>query len=448
MIRIVESSNRRAVEALLSSERTRDGAIERRVARIVSDVRRDGDRAVLRYARTLDKLQGPLEVSHEEMRDAAATVPRAVRAAIRTAARNIRTVARRQVPHGWHLRVAPGVSVEQRVIPLDRVGCYVPGGRYPLPSSLLMTAIPATAAGVREVLAVCPRPEPLVLAAALEAGVSRLFRIGGAHAVAALAYGTASVPRVDKIVGPGNRYVAAAKALVARDCGIDFYAGPTEILILAGRGPAEWIAADLIAQAEHDPDARAVLITPNKALASSVAAEVARRVPRTGPARESLRVHGGIVVTRSMAEAIALANAAAPEHLVVDDEKVAAQARCAGSLFVGGWSAQVAGDYAIGSNHVLPTAGAARVRGGLSAADFVRQITVQRLTRTGLSRIGASVIDLARAEGLTAHAESIVVRLTSSSGIRSGGSSRLRLSFVEASPERSARRRVDPPKRS
>ena len=448
MIRIVESSNRRAVEALLSPERTRDGATERRVARIVSDVRRDGDRAVLRYARTLDKLQGPLEVSHEEMRDAAATVPRAVRAAIRTAARNIRTVARRQVPQGWHLRVAPGVSVEQRVIPLDRVGCYVPGGRYPLPSSLLMTAIPATAAGVREVVAVCPRPEPLVLAAALEAGVSRLFRIGGAHAVAALAYGTASVPRVDKIVGPGNRYVAAAKALVARDCGIDFYAGPTEILILAGRGPAEWIAADLIAQAEHDPDARAVLITPNKALASSVAAEVARRVPRTGPARESLRVHGGIVVTRSMAEAIALANAAAPEHLVVDDEKVAAQARCAGSLFVGGWSAQVAGDYAIGSNHVLPTAGAARVRGGLSAADFVRQITVQRLTRTGLSRIGASVIDLARAEGLTAHAESIVVRLTSSSGTRSGGSSRLRLGFVEASPERSARRRVDPPKRS
>jgi histidinol dehydrogenase len=296
-------------------------------------------------------------------------------------------------------------------VPLDRVGCYVPGGRYPLPSSLLMTAIPAAAAGVADVIAVCPRPEPVVMAAALEAGVSRLFRLGGAHAIAALAYGTRTVPRVDKIVGPGNRYVAAAKALVASDCGIDFYAGPTEIVIVSGRGPAAWIAADLIAQAEHDPDARAVLITPSRALAARVAAEVTARVPADGPARESLRTHGGIVVTASMREAMDLANASAPEHLVVDDEKAASMVRCAGSLFVGAWSAQVAGDYAVGSNHVLPTAGAARVRGGLSAADFVRQITVQRLTRAGLRGIGQSVIDLATAEGLHAHAESIAVRL-------------------------------------
>ena len=419
MIKIVDSNNRRAVAALLSPERTRDTATDRRVARIVSDVRRGGDRALLRYARALDGLRGPAEVSRDEMREAAATVPKAVRAAVKTAATHIRAVARRQVPKGWRVRVAPGVTVEQRVVPLDRVGCYVPGGRYPLPSSLLMTAIPATAAGVRDVVAVCPRPEPVVMAAALEAGVSRLFRIGGAHAVAALAYGTASVPRVDKIVGPGNRYVAAAKALVATDCGIDFYAGPTEILIVATRGPAEWIAADLIAQAEHDPDARAVLITPNRALALQVSAAVEARTPEAGPARESLRRHGGIIVTRSTAEAIGLANTAAPEHLVVDDDTVAAQVRCAGSLFVGGWSAQVAGDYAIGSNHVLPTAGAARVRGGLSAADFVRQITVQRLTRKGLQGIGRSVIDLAMAEGLTAHAESIAVRLA----FRGGGSS-------------------------
>ncbi|HLG59995.1 MAG TPA: histidinol dehydrogenase [Vicinamibacterales bacterium] len=417
MIKIVESSNRRAVESLLSPQRTRDAATERRVAGIVADVRRDGDRALLRYARSLDKLKGPVEVSREEMRDMAATVSKTVRSAIDAAARNIRTVARRQVPRGWRVRVAPGVSVEQRVIPLDRVGCYVPGGRYPLPSSLLMTAIPAAAAGVREVVAVCPRPEPVVMAAALEAGVSRLFRIGGAHAVAALAYGTTSVPRVDKIVGPGNRYVAAAKALVASDCGIDFYAGPTEILIVASRGPADWIAADLIAQAEHDPDARAVLVTPNRALAKQVAAAVAARMPATGPARDSLRAHGAIVITRSIVEAIALANAAAPEHLVVDDDRLAAQVRCAGSLFVGSWSAQVAGDYAIGSNHVLPTSGAARVRGGLSAADFVRQITVQRLTRAGLTRIGGSVIDLATAEGLTAHAGSIAVRLDASAGL-------------------------------
>jgi histidinol dehydrogenase len=249
------------------------------------------------------------------------------------------------------------------------------------------------------------------MAAALEAGVSRLFRVGGAHAVAALAYGTASVPRVDKIVGPGNRYVAAAKALVSGECGIDFYAGPTEIVVVASRGPVDWIAADLIAQAEHDPDARAVLITPSRRLASRVAAAVAARTPDSGPARAALRAHGGIIVTKSAKEAIALANDAAPEHLVVDSEALAAQVRCAGSLFVGQWSAQVAGDYAIGSNHVLPTAGAARVRGGLSAADFVRQVTVQRLTRGGLGRIGKSVVALAYAEGLTAHAESVTLRL-------------------------------------
>jgi histidinol dehydrogenase len=334
-----------------------------------------------------------------------------VRAALRAAARQIRAVATRQVPRGWRTRVAPGVTVEQRVIPLDRVGCYVPAGRYPLPSSLLMTAIPASAAGVGEVVVVCPRPAPVVMAAALEAGVSRLFRVGGAHAVAALAYGTATIPRVDKIVGPGNRYVAAAKALVAADCGIDFYAGPTEIVIVATRGPAEWIAADLIAQAEHDPDARAVLITPKRTLAEQVAAQVAARMPADGPARAAMKSHGGIIVTRSVAEAIALANTAAPEHLVVDDDLMASKVRCAGSLFVGAWTAQVAGDYAIGSNHVLPTAGAARVRGGLSAADFVRQITVQRLTKAGLNRIGQTVIDLATAEGLTAHAASVAIRM-------------------------------------
>ena len=416
MLKIVESTNRRAVEALLSPERSRDAATDRRVATIVSDVRRKGDRALLKYAKSLDGLTGPIEISRPEMQTAAATVPKSVRAAIRAAARNIRAVATRQVPRSWRVGITAGVSVEQRVIPLDRVGCYVPGGRYPLPSSLLMTAIPAVAAGVRDVVAVCPRPEPVVMAAAIEAGVSRLFRLGGAHAIAALAYGTESVPRVDKIVGPGNRWVASAKALVASDCGIDFYAGPSEILLLSSNGDPAWIAADLIAQAEHDPDARAVLITPNRKLAVQVATEVAARMPADGPARLSMKRHGGVIVTRSQAEAIALANAAAPEHMVVDDEATAAQIKCVGSLFVGSWTAQVAGDYAIGSNHVLPTAGAARVRGGLSAADFVRQVTVQRVTRAGLSRIGGSVIDLARAEGLHAHAESIVVRLGGSAG--------------------------------
>ena len=411
MIRIVDSTNRRAVSALLSPERARDAATERRVAAIVSDVRRSGDRALGRYARELDGLNGPIEVTRDEMRRVSRDVPAPVRAALRAAAKHIRTVAARQVPRGWRTRVAPGVTVEQRIVPLDRVGCYVPAGRYPLPSSLLMTAIPADAAGVGEVVAVCPRPAPVVMAAALEAGVSRLFRVGGAHAIAALAYGTETIPRVDKIVGPGNRYVAAAKALVTADCGIDFYAGPTEIVIVSSRGPADWIAADLIAQAEHDPDARAVLITPSRTLAERVASRVAARMPADGPARAALKAHGGIIVAKTAGEALALANAAAAEHLVVDDERMAAKVRCAGSLFVGPWTAQVAGDYAIGSNHVLPTAGAARVRGGLSAADFVRQITVQRLTPAGLRRIGPTVIDLATAEGLSAHAASVAVRM-------------------------------------
>jgi histidinol dehydrogenase len=418
MLKIVDSKNRRAVRALLSPERVRDAATDRAVAAIVDDVRANGDVALLKYARKFDQLDRAIEIGVDEMRTAARQVSRDVRDAIRVAARNIRTVAKRQVPRGWRTRVAPGVTVEQRVVPLDRVGCYVPGGRYPLPSSLLMTALPAAAAGVDEIVAVCPRPEPVVMAAALEAGVSRLFRIGGAHAIAALAYGTESVPRVDKIVGPGNRYVASAKALVASDCGIDFFAGPTEIVIVAGKGPAAWIAADLIAQAEHDPDARSVLITPNRRLADQVAAQVERQMPADGPARESLRVHGGIIVTPSMAYAIALANDAAPEHLVVDDDRLAAEVRSCGSLFVGSWTAQVAGDYAIGSNHVLPTAGAARVRGGLSGADFVRQITVQRVTPRGLSQIGPSVVALAQAEGLTAHAESVATRLRTASGAR------------------------------
>jgi len=410
-VTIIPSTNRRRVEALLSHGRVRDAETDRQAAAIVADVRRGGDAALRRHARRLDGLRAPVEVSRAEIETAAASVPRPVRTALRTAARNIRAVARRQVPRSWRVTVAPGVRVEQRVVPLDRVGCYVPGGRYPLPSSLLMTAIPAVAAGVKDVVAVCPRPEPVVMLAALEAGVSRLFRIGGAHAVGALAYGTESVPRVDKIVGPGNRWVAAAKALVSAECGIDFHAGPTEIVIVASKGPADWIAADLIAQAEHDPDARAVLITPSRALARRVAAAVASRMPAEGPARRSLRDHGGIIVTRSIAEAMALANEAAPEHLVVEDERQASQVRSTGSLFVGPWTAQVAGDYAIGSNHVLPTSGAARVRGGLSAADFVRQFTVQRVSRAGLRRIGPSVVALAQAEGLAGHAASISVRL-------------------------------------
>ena len=412
MIRIVSSTNRRAVADLLSATRIRDRATERRAADIVERVRRGGDRALVALARELDGLEGNLEVPRREWVARAATVTPKVRAAIRQASVSIRRVARRQTPRGWRLQVGPGVSVEQRVIPLARVGCYVPAGRYPLPSSLLMTAIPAREAGVAEVVVACPRPDGAVFAAALEAGVDRLFRIGGAQAVAALAYGTRTVPRVDRIVGPGNRWVSAAKSLVSGDCGIDFYAGPTEILIVTATGPARWIAADLIAQAEHDPDARAVLITPNRRLARAVAAEVARQLPAGGPARQSLSSHGGIIVSRDLGEALDLANGAAAEHLVVGSDSLARRVANAGAVFVGGWTAQVAGDYGLGSNHVLPTAGAARFRGGLNAADFVKLVSVQRATRKGLERLAPTITTLARAEGLESHARSIDERLS------------------------------------
>ena len=410
MLRIVSSANRRAVGQLLSAARIRDRATESRASDIVTRVRRSGDAALQRLARALDGNDGPLEVHRRKWEREAAALPRDVRSAIRHAARNIRSVARRQVPKGWRHPVARGITVEQRVVPLTRVGCYVPAGRYPLPSSLLMTAIPARAAGVEEVVVCCPRPDAAVYAAAIEAGVDRLFQIGGAHAIAALAYGTSTVPRVDKIVGPGNRWVSAAKTLVASDCGIDFYAGPTEILIVTATGPARWIAADLIAQAEHDPDARAVLITTNARLAKQVAAEVERQIPVTGPARQSLSEHGGVIVCPSMAQAIDLANRAAAEHVVAGTESIAAGVVNAGAVFIGAWTAQVAGDYAIGSNHVLPTAGAARFRGGLNAADFVKLVSVQRMSRGGLKSIGTTITTLARAEGLEAHALSIEVR--------------------------------------
>lgn len=410
-MRIVRSSDRLAVQALLSAARVRDARTMRRARAIVERVRHDGDRALMAYARELDGLTGPIEIPRARWAAGAASAPAPVRQAIRTAARHIRRVAKAQVPRGFRLRVAAGVEVEQRVVPLDRVGCYVPGGRYPLPSSLLMTAIPARTAGVGEVIAACPRVDATVLAAAMEAGIDRLFHMGGAHAVAAMAWGTKAVPRVDRIVGPGNRWVSAAKGIVSSDCAIDFHAGPTEILIVSDAGPAEWVAADLIAQAEHDPDARAVLITSSRALATEVAASVTAMMPSGGPAAEALTANGGIIVTRSMIESMELANDAAPEHLVVDNESVARRARAAGAIFIGRWTAQVAGDYAIGSNHVLPTAGAARFRGGLNAADFVRLISVQRVSRDGLRRLAPTVTALARAEGLSAHAASIDVRV-------------------------------------
>jgi histidinol dehydrogenase len=409
-IRIIQSTDTAEVERLLRPRREDERRAARQVARIVEDVRAGGDDAVRKYAAKFDRLSGAFEIPRDEWLRMARQAPAEVRKALRTAANHIAVVARAQLPKSRRVRVAPGVSVEQQVRPLERVGCYVPGGRYPLPSSLLMTAVPARVAGVREIIVMCPRPEPVVMAAAATAGATRLFRLGGAHAIAALAFGTASIPKVDRIVGPGNKYVALAKNRVSAEVGIDMQAGPSEILILSSRGRPAWLAADLIAQAEHDPDARAVLITWNKTLAASVAREAAAQLPSDGPAKASLASHGAIIIAANRDEAVALANRMAPEHLVVDDEPTARAVRHAGAIFIGDHTAQVAGDYAIGSNHVLPTGGAARVRGGLNAADFVRVVSIQRVTRSGLARLAPTIRALALAEGLTAHARSIAVR--------------------------------------
>jgi histidinol dehydrogenase len=425
-VRILRASDEAAVSALLDRRPARTADVDRAVAAIIGRVRKQGDHALLAFARKFDRLEGSMEVGAAEMRAAARAVPLAVKRAIGTAAANIRAVARRQVPRSWTISPTPGLRITQRVTPLDRVGCYVPGGRYPLPSSLLMTAIPAVTAGVGEVFAVCPRPDPTVMCAALEAGVTRLFRIGGAHAVAALAYGTESIPRVDKIVGPGNAYVAAAKAQVAADCAIDFFAGPSEIAVVSSTGDPSWIAADLIAQAEHDPDARAILFTPVMSLALAVAKEIDRQLPPTGPAAAALRDNGGIIVADTLDAAIALSQRLAPEHVVCDSVDVARRLTRAGTVFVGSLSAQACGDYVTGSNHVLPTSGAAAARGGLSAADFVRVSSVQQIDRKALTKIGPAAVALAEAEGLSAHAASV----------------RIRLEGQPASPKREARRRV------
>jgi histidinol dehydrogenase len=409
-MRIIHSSDRRAIERLVSRDHARDPGVARTAARIVSDVRARGDVALRHWTRTLDRFDGPVRLDEKTLRQGWSATPRSVRNAIAVAARHIRRVAERQVPKPFAIEVRPGLRIEQRVEPISSVGCYVPGGRHPLPSTLLMTAIPARIAGVADVIAVCPSPAPAVLCAALEAGVTQVIRMGGAQAVAALAYGTASIRRVDKIVGPGNAWVAAAKTLVSSDCAVDFHAGPSEIVIFSETGTPEWIAADLIAQAEHDPAARAIFITTRSRLASLVADAVTSRLPASGPARESLAHNGAIVVARNRTAAIDLVNRLAPEHFVCDRARDVPFFRAAGTIFVGPWSAQAAGDYCTGSNHVLPTGGAARFRGGLSAADFVRVFTVQTLTKRGLLAIAPSVIDLAEAEGLEAHAESVRVR--------------------------------------
>jgi histidinol dehydrogenase len=380
--------------------------------RIVDSVRRGGDGALLRLRSRLDRLSShaPLLIPEVEMRLAWESTPEPVREALKTAARNIRAFATRQRPKEFSLKVARGVTTGQRILPLDSVGCYVPSGRYPLPSTLLMTVIPAQVAGVPRIVVVSPHPAKETLAAATLLGITELHRVGGAHAIAALAYGTASLPRVDKIVGPGNAWVTAAKKLVAFDCAIDMLAGPTEIVVTSETGDPALIAADLVAQAEHDPDAMAILITTQADLARAVVAEVKNRTRNNKVAAQALAKHGLAIVARSVEEAHALTNQMAPEHLTVDGEADLAWVRHAGSVFVGRWSAQPLGDYVSGPNHTLPTGGQARGRGGLSVLDFLKVITVQEYSEEGVRQLGPAAIRLANAEGLTAHAEAIRVR--------------------------------------
>jgi len=379
------------------------------VREIVNNVRKKGERALRAYAVKWDGLNSgtSIKVASAELEAAWALAPRELRSALRQAARNIRRFSEWQRPREWS-RASDGISLGQVVRPLGSVGCYVPGGRHPLISTLLMTVIPAQAAGVENICVVSPDPPSEVLAAAQMLGVRDVYRVGGAQAVAALAYGTSSIPRVDKIVGPGNVYVTVAKKLVSFDCAIDFLAGPTEVVIVSDRGRAEFIAGDLLAQAEHDPAALPIFITTSKPLASAVIE--ALRHSRNEVTLQALR-NGAVFLARSRSEAFEWANRIAPEHITVEADGVRF-VHNAGSIFVGDFSAQAAGDYASGPNHVLPTAGTARYRGGLSVYDFVKVITVQKLTKAGLSHIGKTVTYLAEIEGLAAHAQSMRVRLS------------------------------------
>jgi len=401
------------VETLERRGAANTAKVEPVVRGILAAVRKSGDAALRRYAAKFDGLKKgqALLVSREEMQAAwEATAPE-LQAAMMVARGNILAFAEAQLPKEWTMAPAGGVKTGQIVRPLGSVGCYVPGGRYPLPSTLLMTVTPAQVAGVERIVVCSPKPAKETMAAAWLAGVTEFYRVGGAQAIAAMAFGTATIGRVDKIVGPGNLFVTAAKTIVSSECGIDMPAGPTEIVVTSESGDAAGIAADLVAQAEHDPEALAILITSNEALAKEAAAEVKRQAAGNKIAKQSLAAQGAIFVTTSVAEARELTNRLAPEHLTVDAAADLKWVRNAGSVFVGAYAPQSMGDYVSGPNHVLPTGRVGRVRGGLSVMDFVKVITVQEYTRKGLRKMGPHAIALAEAEGLVGHAESVRVRM-------------------------------------
>lgn len=410
MIRIIKSED---AGVLFARRAARMEAAEAVVRPILEAVRKRGDRALVEYARRFDGFaRGSVRVSEEELAAARRCLKPEFRRALRTAAANIRDYARRQMPRPW-MRQAGGVRLGQVVRPLGAIAAYVPAGRYPLPSTILMTAVPAQVAGVANICVASPKPVVEVWGTAAALGLTQVFEMGGAQAIAAFAYGTRTVPKVDRVVGPGNIYVAAAKKILAGEVGIDFVAGPTEILIIAAEGDPRCLAADLLAQAEHDVDATAILLTTSRRLAAAVAREVGRQLatlPTAAVASQSIVRNSAIVLVRSIEEAVEISNRFAPEHLSIPDASLLPAIEHAGSVFVGPYSPEAAGDYASGPNHVLPTSGAARVRGGLAVTDFVKVISVQQLSAAGLARLAPSITTLARAEGLEAHARSVEVR--------------------------------------
>jgi histidinol dehydrogenase len=409
------------LERLTRFEAAQDEAVEAAVRAIIADVRARGDVAVLEYTRKFDRVPADsiaaLEVPRAGLEAALAALPAAQREALQEAAARVRAFHERQRAQSWEFTDAEGTRLGQRVTPLERVGVYVPGGKAAYPSTVLMNVIPAKVAGVGEVVMTSPNAESLVLAAAALAGVDRAFAIGGAQAVAALAYGTPTVPRVDKIVGPGNAYVAAAKRQVFGQVGIDMIAGPSEILVIGdGATPADWVAMDLFSQAEHDEMAQAILLSPSKAYLDAVEASIAKLLPtlaRRAVAEASLAARGALVLTRSLEEACALADRIAPEHLelsVADPEPLLARLRHAGAIFLGRWSSEAIGDYCAGPNHVLPTAGTARFSSPLGVYDFQKRTSVIGVSESGARTLGKMAQTLAEGEGLQAHARSAAMR--------------------------------------
>jgi histidinol dehydrogenase len=407
MVRILESKD---MGRLLARRKARLHEAESVVRPILDAVRKRGDRGLIEYAKKFDNLdRKTVLVPAAELAAAADRLTPEFRSAVKVASERVRAYAQRQLPREYR-----SGQLGQIVRPLDTVGAYIPAGRYPLPSTVIMTAVPAQVAGVPNICIACPKPVDEVFGTAHLLGIDRVFQMGGAQAIAAFAYGTKTVPKADRIVGPGNIYVAAAKKLIAGETGIDFIAGPTEILIIANEGDPRFLAADMLAQAEHDTDACSILLTTSRRLAAQVAREVERQLltlPTAPVARKAIDNNSAIVIVKNLDEAADLSNAFAPEHLSIHHEELIPKIRHAGSIFIGPFSPEAAGDYAAGPNHVLPTSGVARLRGGLSVTDYVKVISIQKLDAKSLKKLAPAITTLARAEGLEAHARSVEVRL-------------------------------------